>query len=499
MEIIATYVPLAGRDPREELASPPEGATLVELRADLLDGSPDVAALAAACPLPLVVTLRSAAEGGRGADDAGARRAFFARALAAPAAFFDVEERDAALLDGVVPRERAILSAHLGAGLAAGDLERAAAALLARGTRLVKVVPRAERLADTLAVIALAAACDRGARAQRRLIAFASGDAGRASRLLSPLLGAPVAYAAWDGARAAAPGQCAAAELAALAGHLGGRPRRLFAVLGNPIAASLSPRLHAAAYRALGLPNLLVPLQVADGLELAALLRPLGETCLDEVGLPTGGFAVTMPWKEEAASRCDVLAPRAERSGAVNTVLPRPGKTLGDCTDIDGISRVLVESGVEAAGAPALVLGTGGAARAAAVALALAGAEVAIAGRDAAAAAAAARRVGAAVAPVAGGSERAAVVVNATPAGRDGASDPFLEGLRAPAGAVVVDLPYGEGPTFLAQLAAARGWEYAGGREVLLWQGVAQFAAMNAAAPPVAAMAAALGLAEEGA
>jgi shikimate dehydrogenase/3-dehydroquinate dehydratase type I len=497
MEIIATYVPIAGRDPRAELATPPPGATMVELRADLLDGSPDLAPLLAACPLPVVVTLRSAAEGGRGADDPARRRDFFARALALDAAFFDLESRDADLLDALVPRERAILSAHPAGTVVAAELEATAAALLAHGTRFAKLVPRAERLEDALAVVRLASACDRGPRAQRRLIVFAAGDAGRATRLLGPLLAAPVAYAAWDDARAAAPGQYTPAELAALAGHLGGRPRRLFAVLGNPVAASLSPRMHAAAYRALALPNLFVPLQVADAVELDALLQPLGETCLDEAGLPAGGFAVTMPWKEEAARRCDLLAPRAQRAAAANTVLPRPGKTLGDCTDIDGINRVLVGSGTAVGGARALVLGTGGAARAAVVALQLAGAEVAVAGRDRGAAEAAARRLEAVAVEVGSGSERAAVVVNATPAGRDGAASPWLEELRAPAGALVIDLPYGDSPTSLEQLAAARGWEYVGGREVLLYQGVAQFAAMNAVAPPVAAMAAALGLAPE--
>jgi shikimate dehydrogenase/3-dehydroquinate dehydratase type I len=497
MEIIATYVPTAGRDPRAELAAPPPGATMVELRADLLDPAADHAALLAACPLPAVVTLRSAAEGGRGSDDEATRRAFFERAIALPAAFFDLERRDAELLGAVVPRERAILSAHLPPATRATEIEATAAQLFALGSRFVKLVSQATTLADALAVLSLASAVGRGGRNQR-LIAFASGDAGRATRALAPLLAAPIAYAAWEAGRAAAPGQYTPSELLALAGHLGGRPRRLFAVLGKPVAGSLSPRMHAAAFRALALPNLFVPIEVGTADELDALLGPLGESCLDEIGLPVGGFAVTMPWKEEAARRCDVLAPRAERARAANTVLPRPGKTLGDCTDIDGIARVLLESGVDVGGAPALVLGTGGAARAAAVALDLAGAEVAIAGRDRAAAAALAAQLGAtAVEP--GDSDRAAVVVNATPAGRDGAPEPWLEALRAPAGALLIDLPYGDAPTFLAEVAAARGWEYAGGREVLLWQGVAQFAAMNAVAPPVEAMAAALGLAPEAA
>jgi shikimate 5-dehydrogenase len=208
-----------------------------------------------------------------------------------------------------------------------------------------------------------------------------------------------------------------------------------------------------------------------------------------------GGYAVTMPWKQEAAAHCTVLAPRAERAAAANTVLPRPAKVLGDCTDIDGITRVLGEEGVDLTRSRALVLGTGGAARAAAVALDLGGAEVVIVGRDRGKADALAKRLGMTSGEVTA-TDRCTVAINATPAGGDGAVDPLLLGLRMPADSVVVDLPYGTTPTFLAELASARGWRYVGGREVLLYQGVSQFAAMNGMAPPVRAMAAALGLQE---
>jgi len=497
MEIVATYVPSPGRQPADELRMPPDGATAVELRADLLGAETDLAALVAASSLPVILTLRSRAEGGSGPDDPAERRRFFERNVALPVAFLDVEAaRDSEVLGAVVPRERVILSRHF-AGLP-DDLEEMTGALLAANTRFVKVVPNAGSLADALAVVRLAMAFDRGPRAQRRAVLFAAGEAGRLSRLLGPLVAAPHADAAWDEERAAAPGQLTPASLLAVAGHLHGRPRRVFGVIGTPVGRSLSPRMHGAAYRALGLPNILVPIEVTAVSELGALLRPLGESELDALGLPAGGFAVTMPWKEEAAQRCDVLAPRAQRARAANTVLPRPGKVVGDCTDIDGLTRVLLEEGVELGDARALVLGTGAAARAAVVALDLAGAEVAVCGRDGRRAEAVARELGVHAVELAA-SERFDAVVNATPAGGDGSSSPFLEGLRLPAGAVAVDLPYAPVPTFLEQLATSRAWRFVGGREVLLYQGVAQFAAMNAVAPPVRAMAAALGLAEESA
>ncbi len=494
MEIVASFVPRSGSDPREDVAAPPEGATMVEIRADLLTEGADWRQVLAACPLPAVLTLRSEAEGGRGPLDPLAREAFFRAAATSGAALVDLEgARDAALLGRVVPPERAIVSGHYPG--VPEDLEQRTAALAALGSRFVKVVPAAESLADVAAVFRLALGFERGPAAARRGIVFASGEAGRATRLLGPLVGAPLAFAAWGEDRSAAPGQYPPAELAALTGHLSGRPRRLFAVVGRGLATSLSPRLHAAAYRAMGLPNLFVPLEVASAEELEGLFRPAGEGVFDQLGVPAGGFAVTMPWKGEAARRCTLLAPRAQRAGAANTVLPRPAKVLGDCTDIDGVLRVFLESGVELASQRVLVIGSGGAARAAVVALQLAAALPLVAARDAAKAEAVARALGAEAVPVEASSQ-AVAVVNATPAGAGGEPSPLLEALRLPAGAVAVDLVYGAQPTFLAHLARERGWRYADGREVLLYQGVSQFAAMCGVAPPLRAMAAAVGLEE---
>jgi len=498
MEIVATFVPSGRGDAAPEISRPPAGATVTELRADILGVGDDLAGLVAASPLPVVLTLRSTAEGGRGPDGGADRRRFFKQAAALPAAFFDLEAaRDRELVDALVPREKVILSAHFTGGVP-GDLEERAAAMLASGTRFVKVVPAAARIADVRAVLRLAHALDRGSRRDRRAVVFASGEAGRATRLLGPLFGAPLAYAAWAPGRHGAAGQFLPHELESLIGHLTGRPRRVFAVLGSQVGGSLSPDMHAAAYRALGLPHAFVPLEIREVGELDELLVPAGESWLDDLSLPAGGFAVTMPWKGEAARRCTVLAPRAERAGAANTVLPRADKVLGDCTDMDGITRSLADDGAQLAGARALVLGAGGAARAAVVALQLAGCDVAVAARDSGRGQEMARALQAEASDL-NASEQATVVVNATPAGADGASSSFLERLRLPAGGVVVDLPYGEAPTFLEQLAGRRGWRYVSGRSVLLYQAVSQFAAMTGAPPPVRAMAAALGLEDGGA
>ncbi|HPS78555.1 MAG TPA: type I 3-dehydroquinate dehydratase [Thermoanaerobaculaceae bacterium] len=496
MEIVATYVPRPGAEGLStELRRPPDGATAVELRADLLPAGVELAALAGACPLPVVMTLRSRTEGGQGPDEPESRRRFFERAVALPAFAFDLEAaRDLDLVDRVVPRERVILSTHPPAVPA--DLVAQGRELLARGTLLVKLAPAVSSLDGLLAVVRAARALNDRPRKERRAVVLATGEAGRAARLLGPLLGSPLAFAAWGAGRAAAPGQYMPEEIGALVGHLNAPPRRVYAVLGQPVGGSLSPRMHNAAYRALGLPDLFVPIEVQDRAELGRLLQPTGITALDEVGLRAGGFAVTMPWKEEAMWCCTTLAPRAARARSVNTALPRPGMTLGDCTDMDGVVRALTEAGIDLDGARAVVLGAGGSARAAVVALQGAGCQVAVGARDAGRAAALARELNTAVVePSEAG--RCTLAVNATPAGADGSPSPWLEGLKLAPHAAVLDLPYGPGPTVFQSMAESRHWSYVGGREVLLWQGVAQFAAMTLAMPPVAAMAAALGLAVE--
>lgn len=495
MEIVATLGKPGQRDPRETIVFPPAGATLVELRADLLPPSYPVRELVRASLLPVVVTLRSQAEGGQGPEDGASRQAFYREAVTWGAAFYDLEAaRDRELVGEVIPKEKVILSQHWDHTPA--DLEERVAQLLSLGTRFVKAVPTARSWADVMVVLRLAQALARGSNGHKRGIVFAQGEAGIATRLLAPFMAAPVAYGAWDEEQRVAPGQLSVAELKALVGHLQDRPRRVYGVVGSHAHRSLSPRMHAAAFRALGLPYAFVPLLVANEQELAALMEPAGSGPLDAVGLCTGGFAVTMPWKEKAALLCDVLAPRAKRAGAVNTVLPRPGKVMGDLTDVDGITRVLLEAGLELAGARVAVLGSGGAARAALVALQLSGSTALLVARSSAKAAALAREFGAQLAEP----EKLRDVqafINATPAGASGEEDELLTRLALPTSCVVADMPYGEGPTFLQKLSQERGWDYVSGKEVLLFQGVSQFAAMNGVAPPVEAMARALGLGEQ--
>jgi len=132
---------------------------------------------------------------------------------------------------------------------------------------------------------------------------------------------------------------------------------RLFALLGDPVGHSLSPRFQNAALAALDLDGVYVALR-AHAAELPGLLRG--------VALAGGGGNVTLPHKALAAQVVDRTTPAVERTGACNTFWAEDGMVWGDNTDVAGVAAaVRLVLGGPPAGARALLLGAGGAASAA--------------------------------------------------------------------------------------------------------------------------------------
>ncbi|GAA4887509.1 shikimate dehydrogenase [Serinicoccus chungangensis] len=132
------------------------------------------------------------------------------------------------------------------------------------------------------------------------------------------------------------------------------------AVVGSPVAHSLSPVLHRAAYDELGLADWSYERVEVPAGGLQRLLESLGPEWV--------GLSVTMPGKEEALAGADVHSGSALAVGAANTLVRRPVGWYADNTDVDGLRTALVEAGVEGA-RRALVLGGGATARSALLAL----------------------------------------------------------------------------------------------------------------------------------
>ena len=267
--------------------------------------------------------------------------------------------------------------------------------------------------------------------------------------------------------------------------YLSGRTR-LAGIMGWPVAHSLSPRLHGHWLLRYGIDGAYVPLPVRpERLEQALSALP---------ALGCVGVNLTIPHKEAAVSLVDRLSPRAERIGAVNTVVVEAdGMLSGDNTDGFGFIAALSESqaGWRAEAGPAVVLGAGGAARAVAVALLDAGVpEVRLLNRTPERARALADDLGGAVHTVnwtvrAAALDGAALLVNTTSLGMHGQPPLDLALDALPPRALVTDVVYTPLITPLLALAQARGNPVVDGLGMLLHQARPGFRAWFGVDPEV--------------
>jgi len=258
---------------------------------------------------------------------------------------------------------------------------------------------------------------------------------------------------------------------------------RRAAVLGFPVAHSMSPDLHTAAYAALGLDSWRYDRIECRETELDDLVAGLGPEWV--------GLSLTMPLKRVTLQVADRVSDLAVAVGAANTLISGPTGWTADNTDVAGIIGALRESGMEKV-ERALVLGAGGTAQAALAALRELGEPApTVLVRDPSRANElrdAAERLG--VRPVISGDLLEAtfapvdVVISTLP---PGAADALLPQpwLGRP---VLLDVLYNPWPTALAESAFAAGCRVVGGLPVLLHQAAAQVTLMTGAPAPVAAM-----------
>jgi shikimate dehydrogenase len=246
-----------------------------------------------------------------------------------------------------------------------------------------------------------------------------------------------------------------------------GADTRLLVIVGDPVAHSLSPAMHNAACRALGLDAVYVALRTPANALPAAL-----------TALAAGGAAgnVTLPHKEaverSVTRKTDVCA----RAQACNTFWTEDGALVGDNTDVPGVRTALCDLGVS--GGRWLLLGTGGGARAVALAAADAGATLRVRSRHPDRARKFvdwATRLGAR-AEAAHGPAEVDAVINATPLGL-GDRDPLpIDPKDVPGVRVALDLVYARGETRWVRAMRALGVTARDGREMLVHQGAAAFA-----------------------
>ena len=468
-------VALQAATPAELLARAEHAALnghLIELRLDALKNpsaflSPLREFLRSWPELTVIATCRKKTYGGAFTGALDAEWKILREAAAAGCAMVDLELQSAERLPGAALTE---LRRHTSLIVSYHDFETTPALeplierMQAIPADFYKIVPTATSWHHNLDLLRFLES-----HKEHPLIAFCMGETGVASRILCLRSGSVFTYARPGSEAGTAPGQLTIEELRNLYRIDGlNRATQIYGVLGESLTHSLSPLMHNAAFRRLGLNALYLPLpsrRPAEVLDFA-----------DEI--PLRGFSVTIPHKSAILDRLERLDPLARAVGAVNTVVRSQGKFYGYNTDVAGIADPLAQV-VALRGAKILVLGAGGAARAAVFGLSARGAHVYLHNRTAARAEALAR---AAKLPRDRVLTRARLkkmdfqaLVQATPVGQ------YPNVKKSPLAAdelhagVVFDLVYNPLETELIRMARAAGARVIPGIEMFVHQGVRQF------------------------
>ena len=465
---MASLAPASFEEARRLAARVPREADAIEYRLDFAPGRISARALLDLDPRCAIVTYRTTREGGKFSGTAEEYRRSVQSAYDA-GAVVDVEFESGLLGDeAFLPDRTRVIGSRHGAALSEARL-RACLGHRVAAAKLVLTDP--DNVAEAVACIARARRLSR----ETLIACFATGARGAVSRAVGLRYGGALTYG--NVAEETAPGQIPVAELVEVYGARDRTPpERLFAVYGGDVTRSLSPAIHNAIFRRRGLPWLYLPLTASR--PGAPRESPIAADliALDGLAKNLQGVSVTNPFKTDYASVARADA-QSERIGAANTfVRLRP-----ECLDLSAhnTDAAAVRQGLERlGGSRVLVLGTGGAARAAVAAAVGFGKECVVAGRAPGKAAAIAAAFGIASMRIEDVDQaRPDVSINATPLGAsDGDRLPFPADALGP-GRSIIDFVYRRGAeTALVREARERGAKVVDGLEILARQAAGQAA-----------------------
>lgn len=351
-----------------------QGAPLVELRLDYINGHVNLKRLLPDRPGPVIVTLRRPQDGGKYSGSEDERRMLLRTAIAEGVEYVDLEEDAAAAIPRYGKTKR-IVSLH-DFRKTPENLEEVHARLAALDADVIKLATLANHPRDNLRMLKLVQ------NSEIPTVGLCMGDIGVPSRVLSGRYGAPFTYATFHHERALAPGQLSFEQMRDVYRYDEiNAETEVYGVIGDPIGHSLSPLIHNAAFRSLGMNKVYLPFRVP---------REDLQNFLDDAHeLNVKGLSVTIPHKEAVLKRVTKVDGAIRGVGAANTLLFDGEQVGGYNTDyraaMDSLAGALQESGAakpdDLNGKVALVLGAGGAAKAIAFGLQRRGAEVVVASR----------------------------------------------------------------------------------------------------------------------
>lgn len=327
----------------------------------------------------------------------------------------------------------------------------------------IKIVSTAKALSDNVAMMRFL----ERRRDEANLIGISMGDQGTISRVLGLRAGSVFTFASAQAGEETGPGQIDARTLRE-AWRIGqiDASTKVYGVAGNPVRHSLSPLMQNIAFRRETVNAVFLPLQTTRINDLLTLTREV----------PLHGLAVTMPFKSEIMKHLERTDALSEKIGACNTVVRgQDGKLYGFNTDVAAVVRPL-ERRLPLKGAKVLVLGAGGAARAAVFGLVDKGAEVLVCNRTAEEGKKLARQAKAkTIRRELLTKTSFDAIVNATPVGMKGVKPATLLEPKEINARLVFDLVYNPIETPLIRMAREKGLPVVTGVEMFVHQGARQF------------------------
>jgi 3-dehydroquinate dehydratase/shikimate dehydrogenase len=414
----------------------------------------------------VIATCRRAASGGKFRGSIPSQLDLLGKAAAAGCQLVDVELQTASKckagqLQKLRSRAGLILSFH--DFRATRKLEDGLEKMLAYAADFYKVVSTATTLSDNVTMIKfLAREGDR-----HSMVGMCMGEQGLISRVLGVRAGSVFTFASASAGEETAPGQVTSQDLRNVYRiEQVDVATRVYGVVGDPVAHSLSPAIMNAAFRR----------ENVNAVYLALHAKTLKDllTCIREI--PIHGISVTMPYKEAIVPHLDNTDSHTTKIGACNTVVrAQDGKLYGFNTDSAGIVRPLERRLNTLEGARILVIGAGGAARAAVFGLKERGCEVYILNRSAAPAKKLAHQARARMVKRPDLKKLAFdVIINATPVGLGNSRETPLQDTEINA-RYVFDMVYDPAETRLLKLAKERGAQVIPGIEMFVHQAARQF------------------------
>lgn len=427
----------------------------------------------------LVATCRRAANGGKFKGSVAAQVDLLVKAGSQGCHLLDVELETAAQLkpaDFAKLRRSAnlILSTHDFRGTK--KLEETFAKMQQYPADFFKVVSTANSLYDNVVMMKF---LEQHSHAHS-MIGICMGEQGIISRVLAVRAGSQFTFAAANPGEETAPGQVAARTLRdTYRIEQVDAATRVYGVAGDPIAHSLSPLMLNTAFRR----------ENVNGVYLALHAKSLDDLLACIRDIPIHGLSITMPYKEEIVKHLDKTDPLTAKIGACNTVVrSQEGKLYGFNTDVTGVVRPL-EQRLHLQGAKILVLGAGGAARAAVFGLKERGADVYILNRTPGPAQTLAKQARAkAINKMQLKKMAFDVIINATPVGMEGNKDPLPISEQELKAKFFFEMVYSPAETKLVKMARALNIHVILGAEMFVQQGARQFEIWTGKPAPVQEM-----------